>query len=438
LFDGMYRYDGSSLFGSEARWNPYFRLSGAYRLTEDVKINGITELKIRAAYGTAGLRPGFDWQYETYTLSNANTVATQKGNTFLKPSTTEEKEIGLNVEFLNKFTFEATYAMSKTRDQFLNVPLIPFLNQGFKNQYQNAGTIKSNTFEFSLGANWFKGRKPGEFSWNTNIVFSKVNQKITELPIAPYLYDDETNNGDQKMFYIKQGEVYGAIYGYRMLRTLEEMSMQLPTGKTIADYEINSDGYVVPKGSQGTATEMPVKKLNADGSPWYNKIGNGNPDFVAGITNTFNYKNFQLYILLDWKQGGDIYNGKEQRLAFNNVSIRQDMSEVAAGKKKVAAYIGSNTGFYDANNANAYWVEDGSYLKVREIAFGYSIPSKSLSKLFNGAIKSINARAIGRNLLTFTKYSGYDPEVGTIRMPFDGIYANPIYRNIAFSLSLNF
>src|SRR5690606_41153480 len=106
----MFRYDGSSLFGSDARWNPYYRLSGAYRISEDVKINGIDELKIRAAYGTAGLRPGFAWQYEVYNLSNGISVADQKGNSLLKPSTTEEKEIGLNIDFLKKFSFEATYA----------------------------------------------------------------------------------------------------------------------------------------------------------------------------------------------------------------------------------------------------------------------------------------------------------------------------------------
>ena len=112
------------------------------------------------------------------------------------------------------------------------------------------------------------------------------------------------------------------------------------------------------------------------------------------------------------------------------------MTNVPAVKKKAAAYWG--TGMYDANFANAYWVEDGSYLKVRELALGYTVPSKALSGIFNGFVKGINAKVVGRNLLTFTKYSGYDPEVGTIRYPVDGIYANPIYRNFAFSLSLNF
>ncbi len=432
LFDGMYRYDGSSLFGPDARWNSYYRLSGAYRISEDVKINGIDELKVRVAHGTAGIRPNFAWQYEVYSLSSGNTSPSQKGNRLLKPSTTAETEIGINVDFLKKFTFEATYAMSVTKDQFLNVPLVAFLNDGFPNQWQNAGEVKSNTFEFTLGANWYKKK---DFSWNTNIVFSKVNQKITKLPIPPYSPGGQDLNGDQgNLFRIAEGEVYGAIYGYKMIRTLEEMAQQLPEGKTIGDYEINSDGYVVPKGSQGTASEMPIKKLNADGTPWYGKIGNGNPDFIAGITNTVTYKNFQFYLLLDWKQGGDIYNGKEQRLAFNNVSKRQDMTNVPQDKKKVASYIGSNTGFYDANNANAYWVEDGTYVKVRELAIGYNLPSRWVK----GFSKGINARLIGRNLLTFTNYSGYDPEVGSIRFPVDGIYANPLYRQYAFSLTLNF
>lgn len=432
LFDGMFRRDGSSLFGPEARWNSYYRVSGAYRISEDVAINGIDELKIRAAHGTAGIRPGFNWQYEVYSLGSGNASASQAGNRFLKPSTTEETEIGLNVEFLKRFQFEATYAMSTTYDQFLNVPLVGFLNDGFSSRWENAGTVKSNTFEFTLGANWYKKK---DFTWNTNITFSKIRQKITELPIAPFTTSGQTLNGDQdKLFYIREGELYGSIYGYRMLKSLEEMAQQLPADKSISDYEINSDGYVVPKGSQGTAQEMPVKKLNADGTPWMGVIGNGTPDFLAGISNTVTWKNFQFYLLLDWKQGGDVYNGKDQRLAFNNVSKRQDMTGVPDNLKKVAGYVGSNTGFYDANNGNAYWVEDGTYLKVREVALGYSLPSQWVK----GFAKGITARVVGRNLLTFTNYSGYDPEVGSLRFPIDGIYANPLYRNYAFSLTLNF
>lgn len=431
LFDGMFRYDGSSLFGKDARWNPYYRVSGAYRISQDIKINGIDELKIRAAHGTAGIRPGFNWQYETYNLSNGVASAKQKGNSFLKPSKTRETEVGLNVEFLNRFNFEATYASSLTDDQFLNVPLIPFLNDGFNRQWQNAGSVKSHTLELTLGANWIKR---ADFSWNSNFVFSKVAQNIEDLPIAPYLYADGSM-GDQSLFYVKAHEVYGSMYGYKMVRTLDEMAMQLPAGKAIGDYEVNNEGYVVPKGSQGTPAELPIR-LKENGADWYGKIGDGNPDFLMGITNTLKFKGFTLYFLLDWKQGGDVYNGKDQRLAFNLTSARMDMANVADGQKK--AYDYWFTGMYDKNDPNAYWVEDGTYMKLREASLAYSLNPKVLNRVFKGAIKGVNAKVIGRNLLTFTNYSGYDPEVGSIRMPYDGIYMNPNYRNIAFSLSLDF
>ncbi|HNN30595.1 MAG TPA: SusC/RagA family TonB-linked outer membrane protein [Chitinophagaceae bacterium] len=431
LLDAMFRYDGSSLFGSDARWNPYYRLSGAYRLTKDVTMKGIDEFKIRLAHGTAGIRPGFDWQYEVYTLSNGVATPTQKGNKLLKPSKTTETEFGVEVNFLKRFNFEAIYSFSNTTDQFLNAPLIPFLNDGFPSQWQNAGNVKSNTIEITLGANW---KNTPNLKWNSSLVFSRVRQKIGTLPIPPYMFTNQ-NMGDQYIFRVTSNEAYGAMYGYRFVRTLAEMANQLPTGKTIADYEVNSEGYVIDKGTQGTVNERPIK-YKENGADWYGKIGDGNAKFNIGITNTITWKDFSFYFLLDWKQGGDIYNGKDQRLAFNNMSIRQDMSGVAANEKKAYDYWFS--GAYDGNNANQYWVEDGSYLKIREISIGYNLNNKILKKIFNGAIKGVNAKIVGRNLFTFTKYSGYDPEVGTIRQPYDGIYMNPNFRNYAFSLSFNF
>ncbi|HLG39249.1 MAG TPA: SusC/RagA family TonB-linked outer membrane protein [Chitinophagaceae bacterium] len=425
LFDGMGRYDGSSLFGSEERWHPYYRLSGAYRISQDVKIKGIDELKIRAAYGTAGIRPGYDWQYRYYSLSSGNASASQQGNINLKPSNTAELEFGLNVEFLGKFYFEGTYAKSKTTDAFLEVPLIPFLNDGYNRQWRNAAELESNTLELTLGANWFKKR---DFTWNTNIVFSKTNQKISRLDVAPYL------SGPDGLFYIKEGEKYGAIYGYDWVRTLDQMAQQLPTGKTIADYEVNSDGYVVAAGSQGTINEKPIKLLDADKNLAFAPIGNGNPDFTMGISNTINFKGFQLYFLVDIKKGGDVYNRKSQWLTRDNRNGIEDMANVAAAQKKTLDYF---QGFYDVNTNNKYWVEDAGYIKLREVALGYVLPKSALS-VFKGVVKGITARIIGRNLLTITDYSGYDPEVGSIRNPFDGTDRYPNFRNLAFSLQLDF
>ena len=176
LLDAMYRYDGSSLFGSEAKWASYYRVSGAYRLSEDIKIPGVDEFKLRAAHGTAGLRPGFNWQYETYNISNGVTSPGQKGNKNLRPSQTAETEFGIDIDFLKKFNLQVNYAKSITEDQFLNVPLIPFVNDGFTSQFQNAGTVESKTLEITLGANWVKTKN---FSWNTNVVFGQTRTIIT-------------------------------------------------------------------------------------------------------------------------------------------------------------------------------------------------------------------------------------------------------------------
>ncbi len=426
LLDAMGRYDGSSLFGANERWAPYYRVSGAYRISKDFNIKGIDELKIRAAHGTAGLRPGFDWQYETYSINNGIASPSQKGNINLKPSQTAETEIGLNVEFLKKFNFEAAYANSVTSNQFLNVPLIPFVNDGFNTQYQNAGTVKSKTLELSLGANWFNNK---DFSWNSNIVFSKIKSTITKLPIPPY------QAGPDGLFFIKEGETYGAIYGYTWVRTLDQMSKQLPTGKSISDYEVNSDGYVVPVGSQGTLNEKPVKLLDANKSPAFVQIGNGNPDFLMGITNTFRYKDFSLYFLVDIKSGGDVYNRKSQWLTRDSRNGIMDMAGVPTANKKAYDYFQA---LYDVNTNNSYWVEKAGFVKLREAALGYTFKEKNLNSLFNGAIKGATFRVIGRNLLTFTDYSGYDPEVGSIRNPYDGTGTYPNFRNVAFTLSLNF
>lgn len=430
LFDGMFRYDGSSLFGPDSRWNSYFRLSGAYRISKDISIPGIDELKVRGAYGTAGIRPGFDWQYEVFSWTALGVAAaSQKGNTKLKPSNTAETEVGLNVDFLKRFSFEGTYAHSVTTDQFLNVQLIPFLNNGFSQQWQNAGKVVSNTLEFTLGANWVNKR---DLTWNSNIVFSRVRQKITELPIAPYWLDPVS--GDVTAFRIAPNETYGAIYGHRMVRTLDEMSRQLPTGKNISDYTVNREGYVIAAGTEGSTGERPIL-YQEDGKDWLGKIGDGNAKFNLGLSNTINFKGISFYFLLDWKNGGEVYNSNAQRMAFNNISKLQDMAGVPADQKKAAAYW--STGMYDGNFANAYWVEDASYLKLREVAIGYTISARSLSGFLNGTLKGITLKAVGRNLYTFTGYSGYDPEVGSVRQPIDGIGANPIYRTISFSLGIN-
>lgn len=212
------------------------------------------------------------------------------------------------------------------------------------------------------------------------------------------------------------------------------MSKQLPVGKSIADYEINSDGYVIDKGTSGKLTEKPIKLKDANGNLAFVQIGNGNANFNLGITNTLRYKNFSLYFLIDIKNGGDVYNRKSQWLTRDSRNGIMDMSNVEASKKKTLDYYQA---FYDVNTNNTYWVENAGFVKFREVALGYELKENQL-KVFKGAIKGMNFRVVGRNLFTITDYSGYDPEVGSIRNPYDGTGTYPNFRNVAFSLSLNF
>lgn len=427
LFEGLYRIDGSSLFGEDSRWANYYRVSGGYRITEDFDIPGFSELKIRSAYGIAGIRPSFDWQYETYNVSNGVASPQNLGNRNLKPSRTEELEVAIESEFLDIFSLQLIYAKSTTTDQFLYVRLLPIAG-GFNGQRQNAGATESNTIEANLGANLFKNK---DFTWDANLTFTRTRQKITELPIAPY------QSGTDGLFYIREGETYGAIYGYTWVTSLDQMAQQLPENTTISDFEVNSDGFVVPAGSQGTTSEAPIRLKDPDnGLDAFVKIGDGNPDFYMGFSNTFRYKGFTAYLLFDIKQGGDVYNRKSQWLTRDSRNGIMDQAGVPDGQKKAFDYY---QGLYDVNSNNSYWVEDASFVKLRELSVGYSFSANEMTSLLGSdIIKGANLRVIGRNLLTFSDYSGYDPEVGNFRNPYDGTGTYPNFRNVAVSLTLNF
>src|SRR5690606_2187273 len=104
ILSALYRRDGSSLFGADERWADYYRVSAAYILSEDFQIPGFDLLKLRAARGTAGLRPGFSWQYETYSLSGSGPNKANLGNSLLRPAEVAENEFGVDFAFLNRFS----------------------------------------------------------------------------------------------------------------------------------------------------------------------------------------------------------------------------------------------------------------------------------------------------------------------------------------------
>ncbi len=431
ILDGLIRRDGSSLFGPESRWQTYYRVSGAWRANEDLKIDGIDELRLRASYGTAGLRPGFDAQYEVLTPVGGAFNKATLGNNFLKPAHSSEFEAGFNLEFGgSKYVIEYTYSKKNTKDQILLVALPSVV--GFSQQWQNTGALESNTHEVSLGAQLVNTRS---VSWQLNIVGDRTRQTITDWTIPVRLY------GFGQMpaaFYLNTGATLGEMRGQRAVRcgsfgTAVTTACEIyddPAKKALsgagqtwdpANLIVNEEGYVVRKSTWRTTGERPLNYVNClesndDGTckstTDIHRIGDANPDFNLSFSSTFNYKRLTVAGLVDWSQGGDLYNGTRQWPFFDNRDRIYDQRSKPEEERKSQQYYNY---FYNALNPHAFFIESGTYVKVKELSVNYTFTRDQLKNVGLGKIAELRLGVIGRNLFTFTNYSGYDPEVAGLQ-----------------------
>ena len=429
------RRDGSSLFGSNNRWENYYGVSGAWRISQDFKIPGFQDLKIRAARGTAGLRPGFEYQYETYSVFAGTISKNTIGNKDLKPAKQTENEVGINATFLDRFDLEYVKSDRHTDGAFLLVPLSLAQSGGFTAQWQNAARIGGRTMEGSLQARIIE--RPS-VSWTASLTAERSRQKIDELNRAPFRVGSTSQN--QTIFYYKSGEQLGIIYGQRWARSIEELADN-PANAGLdlnALYEINDEGYVVAKGTRGTVSERTIPYVDPSGSNNV-KIADVNPDYSFGLANTIRLGGFTLYGLLDGTQGGQIYNFTKQWMFQDRRHAALDQSGKAPENKKAYEYY--TVGFYNALEPNSYFVEDGSYVKLRELSVSYSLSPRLLNSLrFLGSGRTVKVALIGRNLKTWTDYSGFDPESssnGDFNFRIDG-FRYPSYRQITGQIEIGF
>lgn len=432
IFDGLVRRDGSSLFGENEKWNNYYRVSAAYRISQDFEIPGVQELKVNVAKGTSGQRPGFFWQYEQTAISGGVLSTNRvKGNPDLRPSLTTETEIGLTAEFLNRFSLEFAYSNQVSSDQFMLVNLFAPANAGKNRQWQNVGDLESDTYELTLRSQILNS---ANVKWNVGMNFTKADSKITKLNAPEQIVGPDEGG----MFLLREGVEFGSMFGRNFVTDLATMESQLPAGRTIAEYSVNSDGVVVLTSAIGSENEAAIIKLDEDGVAAFEKIGNQNADFRVGVTSNFSYKNISFYMLWDWKNGGDVYNKNGQWTTISERNAIVDQAGKPENEKKTTTYYST---LYDTNSNNGFWVEDGSYVKLKELSLSYTLGAEKLSGIANGFFNEIRINAIGRNLLTFTDYSGWDPEVasydGGTQQYFSvdyGVYPN----QSTYSLSVQF
>ena len=401
IFSGLFRREGTSLFGPNEQWSNYYRVSAAYRVSQDLKIKGIQELKLRASMGTAGIRPTFEQRFETFQLENGSLSKNTLGNNTLRPSTATEQEIGLDMTFLRHFNLEANYVLTETVDQILLVRQTAAA--GFLGQWQNAGTLESTVYDAKLSidlAQIFKMRNKG-FNWSVTGVFDRIEQTVKQLDIPSYTTGPGLQQSD--VFLIEEGKPLGTMVGEVFATSLDQLQNQ--EGINASDYALNSAGYVVRKDLLGTPNEIPYKLVDANGNAIVEEIGNVTPDYRLSFIHNFEFKRFKLYTLVDWKKGGEVYNLTKQWL-FSN----QRHAEVSQYPDVAASFYGSE-GLYNNLVPNSHFAEDASYIMIREAALSYTFKSNQLSGIFGNLIESMELALIGRNLFTQTDYTGFHPDV---------------------------
>ena len=492
IVSALIRRDGSSLFGNANRWKTFGRGSLAWRLSQEPWwiIPALNEFKLRASVGTAGGRPGFDWQYETFSVTNGVISPQILGNRFLKPESIRENEYGLETELLHRFGFTANYAISNARDQILRVPSPAVTGFGF--QWKNAGVLQNKTFEASLNVPIINGR---DLTYSTRFIYDRNRAVITHLYVPSYTFGATAQATDQ-IFLAQEGERYGTFYG----RVFATSCSQLPSvaaascGHPGDQFQQNSDGYIVWVGAGNSIGDGITKNLwqsRAPGnSPFYAPttagangyinpavqitwgmpiilrdstgtarklpLGNPLPNFRWGFSQNLGYKRFTAYALIDAAIGQKVYNqgrgwsfldfleGSESQLGKSVDQAKPLGYYYRAGAPDTGTGVG---GFYDLLGPNSAMTEDASYAKLRELSVGFRIGR------FGPMGGDWNATVIGRNLHTWTKYHGFDPEVGFGAVSGAGSTANgsgsaainaidaftfPNLRSVTFSLQTSF
>jgi TonB-linked SusC/RagA family outer membrane protein len=422
--DLLIRRDGSSLFGPGNRWNRYYRVSGAWRMGEEAwwPFPQLGEFKLRASQGTAGGRPSFADQYETWSVSSAGSVSKGTlGNRNLGPETTTETEFGLDFIALNRLNVELTWARQTTRDQIIQIPQ-PAVS-GYSNQWQNSGTIEGTTLEATVQA--FLVQNP-DFTWSTTIVADRSKSEITEWNRVCYF----TNSG---LTMRCQGANRSEVWGDRFLTGVQELPARHQGSES--HFQVNDDGYLVAVGTGnswqdglwGTEVEvdgvtypwgLPIIERDEGGNVILQRIGEFFPDASVGWINQFRIHGLDVHTHLHANIGGQVYNRTRQRLYqhFRHADLNQ--AGKPEGEKKPIDYYQA---LYNTNNSTSHFVEDAGFVKLREVALRYSFRDGGLERfrLDRLGLDRLTVGLIGRNLLTFSPYDGYDPEVGGVAVRHD-------------------
>ena len=438
---GGFRSDYSSAFGQGSkpftfpRGDAYFRLSGL-NFWETSKMGTIMpELKFRAAYGQAGIQPQPFDRYPTLSTRSLGSstgfyLPSTQSNPDLSVEVSEEIEVGAdmvfsllkNTSWLNDVTLSATYWDRSTNNSIYNVDVAP--STGIGKLKNNAFSIGSHGFQASLTAALFNNNN---FNWNFTTNFGKQTSMITSTSGQEIVV---LSSAGSTNYVLRAGEKIGQLYGYI---SLHDVTARMPNGEYFIpeaqqeDYEVASNGYVVNK-----ATKQPYFSANMY------SFGDPNPDFNMSFVNDFTFKNFLNFSFqFDWVHGSHLYNQTKEWMYRDG--IHSDYEKPITINGETGAWTAFYRGVYaqrQANGTKDYFYEDASFVRLRNVSLGIE-----LNKIIDlPAFRKLQLVFTGRNLLTFTDYTGMDPEVssGTNNSAFDrGTDHNTMPNYKAYQIGLN-
>jgi TonB-dependent starch-binding outer membrane protein SusC len=428
------RADGSSNFGRDHRWGLFPSGSVAWRISQESfmkSLAAVNELKLRAEVGVTGNQGNGGVYSELIPITTpwgTGFVTGQYGNHNLKWEQTTTYNVGFNLGLMqDHIHVEGDFYTKKTNNLIMKSQLPDYLGTN------GTGSIASPTENISALEN--KGYSitvstvnldRNDFVWHTNFNISGFKTKVTRLYSESAIIDRTAwymNSFTQRSLV---GKAPWQFYGYQ-----EEGLFQSVDEINASALPVNSDGKELTVGQYGVwVGDTKYKDVNQDGvidERDRTYIGNPWPKFFFGLTNTFNYKGFDLSVLLTGSYGNDIYNYmRYANSGPNNVNLGMNVFDETMRYAQVSTDAQGNPyllnpgtqqsrliGTLNGNNTriSSRFVEDGSYLRLKNVQVGYTLPSSVLSK--QNLVKDIHITIGAQNLATLTGYKGYDPEVGS-------------------------
>ena len=382
------RVDGSSRFGAGHRYGFFPSAALAWRASDEelVKRLGLfNDLKLRASYGRTGNQEIGNYSSLALLSNTVNVFGGVRGigfapytlaNPNLKWETTDGIDFGVDAALFNsRVAVTADYYSKKTRDllYYVAVPA----TTGFSTSLQNVGSLRNRGFELSVSTTNLTGALGWEstlnLAWNRNKV---LNLGPDTLVLGAYPYVG--GGAHQNPTVLKVGEPVSSFYGW--------VYAGVDSGRVVYK-DLDGDGVI-------TSNDRTI-------------IGNAQPKYTGGLNNRFTFRNFELSVFLQWSVGNKIYNINRSLLTAAGGTVNQLHDVITGGPGIPAPKIGNT---FESTESNLF-VEDGSYLRGKNIRLGYNVPAAWLNAMHLSGMTRLQLYISAQNFFTVTNYTGYDPEI---------------------------